>query len=117
MVSDNKNLLLDDGSHLSWLEKDCELYLNKTTLLFGRTQSGKSTIIFEIMKLCEKKITGAFVICQSSITTESLEMNTTKQKKRSSIYKTDKNIENLKSLFNKTKAQNDITIEYNINKK
>jgi|SRR6476661_6320936 len=137
MVSDNKNLLLDDGSHLRWLEKDCELYLNKTTLLFGRTQSGKSTIIFEIMKLCEKKITGAFVICQSSITTESsdfykyvpnnciksnvskewLEMFTTIQKGRASIYKTANNIENLRSLFNKTKSQNDITIEYNINKK
>jgi hypothetical protein len=130
----NKDLLLEDGSTLAWLPKDYRYYLNKTTLLFGRTQSGKSTIIDEIMYLCKDHIPMIYVICQSSITPESspyygkiptnciksgittewIEELMENQKGRAAIYDTANNIKNLKSVFNRVVGQDAILKEHTI---
>ena len=60
----NKDLVLADGSKLKWFKKDYKYFLNKTTLIYGRTQSGKSTIVEECLYLCKDYLTAVFVICQ-----------------------------------------------------
>ena len=119
----DKNLISEDGTVLKWLKKDYNLYLNKTTLIYGRTQSGKSTIIDEIMYLCKDYIPAVFIICQSSVTVSSspyhnkipnncikngvskewLESFIERQKGRAALYKTANEIKVLKGLFDKIK--------------
>jgi hypothetical protein len=123
----NKDLLLVDGSRLKWFAKDYKKFLNKTTLIYGRTQSGKSTIIDECLYLCKDYLAGAFVICQSSVTVTSspyygkipdnciksdvtmewLEMFMVVQKGRAAIYKTANDLANLKIVFDKVKTHTD----------
>lgn len=122
-MSDNKDLVLDDGSTIKWFKKSVANFLNKTTLIYGMTQSGKSTIIDEIMYICKDYISMGFVICQSSITVSSspyykkipnncikseitkewLEEFMTTQKGRAALYNTANGIENLKSVFDRVK--------------
>lgn len=120
----NKDLPLPDGTNLAWFDKDYNRFLNKTTLIYGATQSGKSTIIDEIMYLCGPYISTVFVICQSSLTVSSspyngkipdncIKSNVTKewleefmenQKGRAAIYKTANDMITLKSVYNKIKT-------------
>ena len=62
----DKSLLLSDKSKLKWLEKSHKYYLNKTTIVYGRTNSGKSTLIEEIMYLCKDYIPTVFVIAPTN---------------------------------------------------
>ena len=127
----NKDLTLDNGATLKWLEKNYDYYLNKTTLVYGRTQSGKSTIINEIMHMCRNFIPCAFVICQSSVTTESsdyfgkvpnhciksnvtiewLDQFLTTQKGRSAVYRIANNMDNLRSVVNRVRQQDTTNTE------
>ena len=50
---DDKSLCLSDKTKLKWLPKNHKDYLNRTTIIYGRTNSGKSTIIDDIMYLCK----------------------------------------------------------------
>lgn len=120
----SKDLQLSDGSSLQWFKKDYNKFLNKTTLIYGRTQSGKSTIIDEIMYLCSSYISACFVICQSSMTVSSspysgkipdncIKSNVTKewleefmeiQKGRATLYRTANDIKTLQSVFAKIKT-------------
>lgn len=59
-------ILLDDQTKLHWLPKDRNLYFNKTTLIFGAPQSGKTTIVDEIMYLCKDVIPNIFVIAPTN---------------------------------------------------
>lgn len=122
---ENKDLHLEDGTTLQWFKKDYKYFLNKTTLLYGRTQSGKSTIIDEISYLCKAYVSSVFVICQSSVTVESsdyfgkipnhcIKSGVTKewlmdfvkiQKNRAAIYKIANNIDNLKKVFDRIKDE------------
>lgn len=61
-MSDDKHLLLDNGYKLQLIPKDPKLFIHKTTLIFGGAQSGKTTILDEIMYLCKDKIPVVFVI-------------------------------------------------------
>jgi hypothetical protein len=116
----DKSLLLDDGTNLPWLRKSAEFYLNKTTLIYGQTDSGKSTIIDEILFLCKDVISFPFVICPTSqsnsfyssrIPESCIKLNLDKawiekfakqQSNRARIYNTANSMKNLESLFNKT---------------
>jgi energy-coupling factor transporter ATP-binding protein EcfA2 len=130
----NKDLTLGDGSKLKWLEKSSSQFLNKTTILYGMTASGKSTIIAEILHLIQNYISGGYVICQSVLTVESsdfygifpnhcIKSSITPewvlkfldiQKGRASIYKTANDINNLKLVFDRIKDSKSDSFETNI---
>ena len=128
----NRDLHLDDGSTIKWFARSYEDFLNKTTLIYGRTQSGKSTIVLEIMKLLKDHIAIPFVVSQSNgadfigkiphncikpnITKEWLEDFLFAQKGRAQLYNTANNMENLKSLFDRIKTSELEGIEQKCNK-
>jgi hypothetical protein len=133
----NKDLVLADGSRLKWFKKDYKNFLNKTTLIYGRTQSGKSTIIDECLYLCKDHLAAVFVICQSSVTVTSspyygkipdnciksdvtmewLEKFMEIQKGRAAIYKTANDLAILKAVFDKVKTSADNQMYECINNK
>ncbi len=116
----NKDLYLEDGSALRWFTRSYEDFLNKTTLIYGRTQSGKSTIVLEIMNMLKDHISIPFVVSQSnaadfigkipkncinpSITKEWLEEFLLAQKGRADLYNKANNMKTLKFLFDKIKT-------------
>lgn len=120
----DKDISLDDGTELKWLSKKGNVYLNQTIIIYGRRNSGKSTIIEEIMYLCKDDIVFPFFICQSGkndtdlgdripnncikrdITKEWLETLLLQQKTRSEMYNIANKMDNLRSLFKKIKKNN-----------
>ncbi len=116
----NKDLYLEDGTTLKWFNRTYENFLNKTTLIYGRTQSGKSTIVLEIMHMLKDHISIPFIVSQSnaadfigkipkncikpSITKEWLEEFLLAQKGRASLYNKANDMRTLKSLFDKIKT-------------
>lgn len=134
MTSVNKDLSLEDGTTMKWFSKNHDYFLNKTCIIYGRTQSGKSTIIDEIMFLLKNYIPVPFVICQSSVTITSspyfgkipnnciksgvtkewLETFMDNQKGRAAIYKTANDFKTLKIVFNKIKQDDSIKAEESI---
>lgn len=128
----NKDLYLEDGSTIKWFPKSKEYYLNKATIVYGRTQSGKSTIVKEIMYLCKDDISLPFVVSQSSISNsdfdnilpkncikreiskEWLEEFLLNQKGRTTLYKTANDMKILKQLFNKVRDTKHVSLETKI---
>lgn len=47
--------IISDGVSINYIPKDYKYYLNKSTILFGASGSGKSTILIEILYLLRKK--------------------------------------------------------------
>ena len=66
MDEEEKFLLLENGHKLQLLPKDPKLFLHKTTLIFGGAQSGKTTILDEIMYLCKDIIPNIFVFSSTN---------------------------------------------------
>lgn len=134
---ENRDLTTDKGEKLLWFNKGIKDYLNKTTILYGLTGSGKSTLIQEILHIIRNHVAGGFVICQSVLTVESsdyygvfpnncIKSTVTpewvtnflnKQKGRASIYETANNITNLKSVFDKIQDEQAINTENSIKMK
>jgi hypothetical protein len=130
----NKDLLLDDGCSLKWFVKDYNHFLNKTTLIYGRTNSGKSVIIDEIMFLLKDHIPIPFVICESSVTISSspyvdklpnnciksgatkewLEQFMSNQKGKAALYKTANDFKIIKKVFDKIKTSEIIETEKSV---
>jgi energy-coupling factor transporter ATP-binding protein EcfA2 len=128
---------MDDGSKIKWFDKSISDYLNKTTVLYGLTGSGKSTLIQEILHIIRNHVAGGFVICQSVLTVESsdyygvfpnncIKTSVTpewitsflkKQKDRAGVYKTANDIVNLKSVFNRIKDDQAKAAESSINER
>jgi len=116
----NKDLHLEDGSLLKWFTRNYSDFLNKTTIIYGRRESGKSTIIIEIMNMLKDHISIPFIISQSnaadfvgrvpknciktSITKEWLEEFLLAQKGRADLYNKANDMKTLKFLFNKIKT-------------
>jgi energy-coupling factor transporter ATP-binding protein EcfA2 len=116
----SKDLKLTDGSLLKWFNKSHETFINKTTLIYGRTQSGKSTIVLEIMYLLKEYISTVFIVSQSnaedfrgkvpnhcilnSITKDWLEKLVLDQKERAELYKIANDLKILKMLFDMIKT-------------
>jgi hypothetical protein len=63
---DDKSIHLADRTKLRWFPKTYKYYLNKTTIVYGRTNSGKSTIIEEIMFLCKDYVPTIFVVAPTN---------------------------------------------------
>ena len=59
---DEKTLYTDDGVSIPWFTSDTDAYLNKTTLIFGGSGSGKTTIIEEILVHLQKACPNFLVI-------------------------------------------------------
>jgi ABC-type dipeptide/oligopeptide/nickel transport system ATPase subunit len=58
--------IISDGVSINYIPKDYKYYLNKSTILFGASGSGKSTILIEILYLLRKKVPNIFVFCPTS---------------------------------------------------
>lgn len=114
----SKSIQLPDGSKLDWLNKDWSTFLNKSTILYGASGSGKSSIITNILYSMRNHITYPFIITKSmasaeanyfgrvpkgciktNITKEWLETFIEKQAIRTKIYKTANSLINLKKVF------------------
>jgi len=65
-MDDNKALNLDKGKKIHFLNKDPENFLRKSTLIFGATSTGKTTLCEEILYLCKDIIPTIFVICPTN---------------------------------------------------
>ena len=62
MADDIKTIYTDGGDPIPWFSKDYNNHLDKTTLIFGGTGSGKTTIIEEILYLIKDHIPNVLVI-------------------------------------------------------
>jgi hypothetical protein len=63
MSSDRKmqKLKVEDGLYVDPLEKIHTYYLNRSTTMYGASESGKSTVLFEIMWLLKEYVPIVFV--------------------------------------------------------
>ena len=131
----DKSLYLNDRTKLQWFPKKHNYYLNKTTVVYGRTNSGKSTIIEEIMYLCKDYIPTVFVIAPtnssnnaytdkipSQFILKDLDVNwldklLMRQKNCAGAFINANKIETLKKLFNKISDTSLQNLEMSIIKK
>lgn len=134
-MSDDRSLVLNDRTKLKWLPKDYKYYLNRTTIVYGRTNSGKSTIMEEIMYLCKDYVPAVFVIAPTNSSNNAytnkipphyirkeldapwLEKFLNRQKNVSGAYIIANNLENLKKIFNKIADDVNKDVESSIIKK
>jgi len=123
---------MTDRTKLKWMDKKYNHYLNKTTIVYGRTNSGKSTIIEEIMYLCKEHIPTVFVIAPTNssnnaytnkipdqfirkeLDVEWLDKLLARQKNSAGAYINANKIEILKSLFNKISDETSQALEQSI---
>jgi hypothetical protein len=113
---DTRDLKTPGGIVVPWLEKTADNYLDKTTFLFGGSNSGKSTIIEEILYLCKDYIPNYLAIApensretyvsklpsnciKDDLTKQKLQQIWQRQTNATAIYKTANNPETLKRLF------------------
>ncbi len=59
---DSKTIYTSEGDPIPWLAKDTYNHLDKTTLIFGGTGSGKTTVIEEILYLLKDHVPNFIVI-------------------------------------------------------
>jgi len=117
-MDDEKTIYTPDGTPIYWLERDVYSFIDKTTLIFGGSQSGKTTIIEEILYFCKDYIPNYIVIApktsdhvyrkklpsvciKDDLSKEVLEKIWRRQYYLTQIYNTANDNENLKRLFNK----------------
>lgn len=134
-MADDKSLYLSDRTKLGWFPKNYEFYLNKTTIIYGRTNSGKSTIIDEIMYLCKDYVPTVFVVAPTNSSNNAytnkipsqfilkdldadwLDKLLTRQKNSAGAYINANTLEILKKLFDKISDSTSQTLELSIVKK
>lgn len=134
-MADDRSIMLSDRSKLRWFKKDYNYYLNKTTIVYGRTNSGKSTIIEEIMYLCKDHIPTVFVIAPTNSSNNAytnkiphqfirkeldviwLDKLLKRQKNSAGAYINANQIDLLKKLFNKVSDDTSKSLEISIIKK
>jgi type IV secretory pathway VirB4 component len=56
MEEERKTLYTSKNEPIRWFERTADCFLDKTTLIFGGTGSGKTTIIEEILYICKDYI-------------------------------------------------------------
>ncbi len=61
-MDESKTIYTNEGDPIPWMPKDVNNHLDKTTLIFGGTGSGKTTIIDEILYLLKDYVPNFFVI-------------------------------------------------------
>jgi len=61
-MDDSKTIYTSNNTPIYWFERDTNTYLDKTTLIYGETHTGKSTIINECMYLCRNQIPNVLIV-------------------------------------------------------
>lgn len=59
-------MVLDDGSHLQYAPPDPKRYFQKMNILYGETDSGKTVVMLEAMKILQPYIPLWFIICPTN---------------------------------------------------
>lgn len=113
---------------LKWMEKDYRYYLNKSTILFGASNSGKSTILLEILYLLKDQVPNIFVFAPTAeennafdnivpkslvfqeLSIEKLSQIYKRQQAATKIFNTANNIKDLKYLFEIVAKQDEKTL-------
>ena len=120
---DKKTIYTFDHTPIHWLEKSSANHVDKTTLIFGVSSSGKSTIINEILFLCKHYIPNYLVITPNTssdiyrkklpdrciiedLTKERLQKIWNRQSHVTQIYNIANDNINLESLFMKANDRN-----------
>jgi hypothetical protein len=124
---DDKSIFTKEGDEIRWMPKDINLYLDKTTLLFGGTFSGKTTIIEEILYLTKEYIPNYLVVAsenskkayQNKLPARCIKKDLSKKKLQkiwdrqfytTQLYNTANDITVLESLFNKVPDRESIVM-------
>lgn len=117
-VDDSKTLYTPEGDEIKWLPKKYENYLDKTTLLFGGSGSGKTTVIEEILYLIKDHVPNFIVIASENsqkayknklparcikgdLSKDKLQKIWSRQYYTTQLYNTANDINILESLFNR----------------
>lgn len=134
-IMTDKSLHLSDRTKLKYFEKSYKYFLGKTTIIYGRTNSGKTTIIDEIMFLLKPYIPLIFVIAPTNASNNAYtdkippqfifkELNVdwldkllTRQKNSSGAYINANKISTLKELFDMVSDTSSQNISASIIKK
>ena len=113
----DSQLRVSQDIKLRFLEKDAKYYLNRSTILFGASNSGKSTILIEILYLLRNYVPNIFVFAPTAdsnnafegiipsqliyktVDTKLLTSIYNRQKASAKIYNTVNNLNDLKNLF------------------
>ncbi len=115
-MDDSKTIYTDAGDAIPWMPKVAANHLDKTTLIFGGTGSGKTTVIEEILHLLKDHIPTFLVIVpktsdaayrkklpdrciKEDLTKKKLQQIWNRQYAATQIYDIANNIDNLSSLF------------------
>jgi len=61
-MDESRTIYTNEGDPIPWMPKDVNNHLDKTTLIFGGTGSGKTTIIDEILYLLKDYVPNFYVI-------------------------------------------------------
>lgn len=106
-----------DGTRIYYVPRDHTIYMDKSSLLYGETGSGKSTILIDILYMLRGKISMVFAFCPTDyidnsfkniipecmifgeVDIDSLKSIWMAQRERAKIYETAKNLNVLLSLF------------------
>ena len=124
--NENEYLLCNDGNKIYFVDKDPEIYINKLTLLYGESGSGKSTILQDILYILKDKISIPIVFSSTNVVNEAfsnivpqefihgdvniekLQEIWDKQIERVQLFRIANNIKILKSIFDKVGKENEI---------
>ena len=63
---EDKSIYTQEGDKIKWCEKNPIAYVDQTTLLFGQTKTGKTTIVEEILYLVKDYIPNYIVIAPTT---------------------------------------------------
>lgn len=95
----DSQLCISQDIKLRFLEKDAKYYLNRSTILFGASNSGKSTILIEILYLLKNYVPNIFVFAPTADSNNAFEGIIPSQL----IYKT-VDIKKLTDIYNRQKG-------------
>ena len=119
MMNDARDYISYEGGKIFYINKTPEMYKDKIILLYGETGSGKSTILMEILHLLKDKVSMPFVFSPTNfanhdfdgivppdhiynyVDVKKLEDIWDMQEDRSVKYRQAKDLEILKSLFDR----------------
>ena len=117
-IDESKTIYTDKGTPIHWLNKTYENFLDKSTLIYGSSGSGKTTIIEEILYFCKPYIPVFIVIAprtsdkayrkklparciKEDLTKRTLELIWKRQFNLTQVYQIANDPINLESLFKK----------------
>ena len=125
MNNEGDYIRYDGDKKIYFIDKDYKLYMDKITLLYGDTGSGKSTILSEMLYLLKNKVSMAFVFSPTNFSNRAfdgiipdefiyddvdigqLRNIWERQEKRAKLYNVANDLSLLKVLFDKVSAEHE----------